>query len=257
MATLWLIALAAGALLLLVSVGLRLITPRLTGFPRLQRVAPRLFIIMLVYVGLFAGLTQYCSLSLASASMSPTLKPGDVLLVNRFAYRAGADSPLRGEVVLFQRPDARRQLFVKRVMAVPGDTISYQGKKLSVNGQQVTLGYVGQASEAAFYGRPPTVVQRWREAVEARRYMVQTVPEAPVLNVDMVADFPQRGNCRYDYNGFTCTVPAGQYFMMGDNRDDSLDSRYWGFVPADLIMGRVTLVWLNTGQPDRMGKRIE
>lgn len=257
MATLWLTALAAGVLLLLTVVVLRLLVPRLRGFPRVQRVAPRLFTAMLVYVAVFVGWTLYCSFNLPSASMSPTLVPGDVLLVNRFAYQGGGDPPRRGELVLFQRPDAQRQLFVKRVIAVPGDTISYQGKKLSVNGRLVTLGYQGQAMEAAFYGRPATLVQRWRESLEGRTYQVQVVPEAPALNVDMVADFPQRGNCRYDDNGLTCTVPAGQYFMMGDNRDDSFDSRYWGFVPSDLIMGRVTMVWWNMQQPARMGTRIE
>ncbi|HWL28506.1 MAG TPA: signal peptidase I, partial [Burkholderiaceae bacterium] len=69
-----------------------------------------------------------------------------------------------------------------------------------------------------------------------------------------ITDFPYRENCDYFGNGVRCTVPEGHYFMMGDNRDNSLDSRYWGFVPDDYIVGRAFFIWMNFGSPSRIGR---
>jgi signal peptidase I len=83
------------------------------------------------------------------------------------------------------------------------------------------------------------------------------VPGQPPVDLAQVQQFANRGNCDYNDDGFSCTVPAGHYFMMGDNRDQSSDSRYWGFVPDDHIKGRAFLVWMNFGDFKRIGNSIE
>jgi len=69
-----------------------------------------------------------------------------------------------------------------------------------------------------------------------------------------ISDYPYRNNCEYLGNGVRCTVPPGHYFMMGDNRDNSLDSRYWGFVPEQNIVGRAFFIWMNFSEPSRIGR---
>ena len=86
---------------------------------------------------------------------------------------------------------------------------------------------------------------------------MMVVPPEPVVNLSQVRQFPHRENCEYNDDGFTCTVPPGHYFMMGDNRDQSADSRYWGFVPDDHIKGRAFLVWMNFGDFKRIGNGID
>ncbi|MFO1234300.1 MAG: signal peptidase I [Rivihabitans pingtungensis] len=72
-----------------------------------------------------------------------------------------------------------------------------------------------------------------------------------------MADFPGREHCQYDERGFTCKVPAGQYLMLGDNRDNSHDGRYWGFVEDKLLVGKAFMVWMNLGEFGRIGHRIQ
>jgi signal peptidase I len=79
----------------------------------------------------------------------------------------------------------------------------------------------------------------------------------PVVQYQVSGDFPFRDNCTYNEHGFKCTVPAGHYFMMGDNRDASNDSRYWGFVPDRNIVGKAILIWWNLGEFSRIGHFIE
>jgi signal peptidase I len=83
------------------------------------------------------------------------------------------------------------------------------------------------------------------------------VPAQPPVDLAQVRQFADRKNCEYNDDGFSCTVPAGEYFMMGDNRDQSSDSRYWGFVPDDHVKGRAFLVWMNFGDFKRIGNGID
>jgi signal peptidase I len=170
-----------------------------------------------------------------SGSMIPTLYPGDFILVNKFGYGLrcpvgdckliNTGEPKRGDVVVFRYP-ARSQTdsnygndFIKRVVGLPGDHIQYLDKTLTVNGQKIDVQLAGVFPEDG-------LSQRFDEDLTGVRHNILMIPGQPSPNVDLV-------------------VPAGEYFMMGDNRDGSNDSRYWGFVPEKNLKGRAMLIWLS------------
>jgi len=137
---------------------------------------------------------------------------------------------------------------------VPGDLVTYKGKLLTINGKQVPVQSAGYYTDGELnYLRLPSFTEKLGEKAHA----MMIVPPEPVVNLSQVRQFPHRDNCEYNDDGFTCTVPSGHYFMMGDNRDQSADSRYWGFVPDDHIKGRAFLVWMNFGDFRRIGNGIE
>ncbi|MET3512576.1 signal peptidase I [Pseudacidovorax sp. 1753] len=195
-----------------------------------------------------------------SGSMMPTLLTGDLILVNKFTYglrlpvlgtKITEGTPLaRGDVVVFRYPPQPSMDYIKRVVGVPGDEVSYQNKRLTINGQPVskdplpdyfdedTMRYSKQYSEKL-------------GAVD-HRILNDETRRAGLSDAEIMA-FPNRENCRYSVEGFVCKVPTGQYFMMGDNRDNSLDSRYWGFVPDQNVVGRAFFVWMNFGNLKRIG----
>jgi signal peptidase I len=199
-----------------------------------------------------------------SGSMKPTLLVGDFILVNKYTY--GIRIPVlnrkvievgevqRGDVVVFRYPLDPSVDYIKRVVGVPGDKVSYKSKVLSVNGQPVPVQAAGFYTDGELnYLRLPM----FTEKLGARAHAMMVVPTEPTLNLAQVRQFPHRDNCEYNDEGFTCRVPPGHYFMMGDNRDQSADSRYWGFVPDDHIKGRAFLVWMNFGDFKRIGNGIE
>ena len=121
---------------------------------------------------------------------------------------------------------------------------------------------VGVASIEAF--REEGIVEHaaglgpvFREKLGAHDHLMMVVPGQPPVDLAQVRQFAGRDNCEYNDEGFSCTVPAGHYFMMGDNRDQSSDSRYWGFGPDANLKGRAFLVWMNFGDLRRIGKTIE
>ncbi|MET0311073.1 MAG: signal peptidase I [Burkholderiaceae bacterium] len=194
-----------------------------------------------------------------SGSMIPTLRIGDLILVNKYHYglrlpvlntKITEGNPVkRGDVMVFRYPPQPSVDYIKRVVAVPGDEVSYLNKKITVNGQKVPGGAVPDFLDE-------DVMQYFRqfeENVEGRRYRVLNDDRAPAFVAGVKQDFPFRNNCRYSVEGVTCKVPPGHYFMMGDNRDNSLDSRYWGFVPDANIVGRAFFVWMNFGNFKRIG----
>jgi len=103
------------------------------------------------------------------------------------------------------------------------------------------------------YLRLPTYVEK----IGGHNHQIMIVPAQPPVDLAQVRQFAHRDNCEYNDDGFSCTVPQGEYFMMGDNRDQSSDSRYWGFVPDDHLKGRAFLVWMNFGDFKRIGNGIE
>lgn len=188
-----------------------------------------------------------------SSSMRPTLEVGDFILVNKFTYGirlpiiekkiVPLGDPKRGDVIVFRYPIDPSTDFIKRLVGLPGDEVSYRGKRLFVNGQAVPLSVDGSYSYVEGVANFVTT-QRFTETVGSKTYSVAHNPQAPPIG-PVFRQFPFKNNCDYNEQGFTCKVPAGHYFMMGDNRDNSDDSRYWGFVPDDHIRGRAFFIWFN------------
>lgn len=168
-----------------------------------------------------------------SGSMIPSLLIGDFILVNKYEYGLRTPvgyyrftegrSPERGEVVVFRYPLDTRKDFIKRVIGLPGDRIAYRNKRLWVNGEAVT-----QRADGVFPigGAQGGVVERYTETMGDHSYSIVINPRAPARDFEFV-------------------VPAGQYFMMGDNRDGSDDSRRWGTVPERNLVGRAFFIWMS------------
>lgn len=166
-----------------------------------------------------------------SGSMLPTLHVGDFILVNKFTYgirlpvidRKIIDigSPQRGDVVVFRYPPEPSIDYIKRVVGVPGDRIGYYDKVLHVNGEPVTQRDAAQPVQDG-----GVEFLRLPEQLGSHHYEVQWIPQRPSPQGEVV-------------------VPAGQYFVMGDNRDNSKDSRYWGFVPDQNLVGKAFFIWMS------------
>jgi len=174
-----------------------------------------------------------------SGSMMPTLLVGDFILVNKFAYGIRlpvldkkiieVGEPQRGDVVVFRFPKDPTQDYIKRVIGKPGDDVTYRNKKLYVNGtemsQEATGAYSGTDGESRelMHGG----AESFLEQLDTVRHQIITVPGGQVGP------------------DFTLKVPAGHYFVMGDNRDRSSDSRVWGFVPEENLVGKAFVIWMS------------
>jgi signal peptidase I len=200
-----------------------------------------------------------------SGSMIPTLLVGDFILVNKFTYGirlpvinlkvVGVSEPQRGDVMVFRYPENPSLDYIKRVVGLPGDVVTYRDKQLTINGQPVPL----EAQSDFDYvegGLNAVSAKRFRELLDRHDHAILVNPEVPPVQLVGVRQFPQRENCEYDDSGFTCKVPPGHYFVMGDNRDSSSDSRYWGFVPESNIVGKAFMIWWNFSDFGRIGTRI-
>ena len=196
-----------------------------------------------------------------SGSMIPTLLVGDLILVNKYTY--GLRLPVlnerltdgraiqRGEVVVFRYPVQPSVDYIKRVVGVPGDEVAYLNKRLTINGEAVPM-----SPEPDFLDESTMqYYARFDEMLGRREHQIIVNDNVPALNGNP-GDFPHRSSCNYSAEGVVCKVPEGQYFVMGDNRDNSLDSRYWGFVPRENVVGKAFLVWMNFGHLGRIGNRI-
>lgn len=183
-----------------------------------------------------------------SASMLPTLEPGDFIVVNKSGYGLrlpvsgwklwSTGEPQRGDVIVFRYPHDPSVHYIKRLVGLPGDTVAYRDQQLFINGQQVV----------------PTLQDgmRYHEVLGTRPHdILLDVTQAQPYRA--LWAFAHRDNCTYLPNSVTCVVPRGFYFGVGDNRDNSADSRYWGFIPAKNIEGRAFFIWLNLHHPGRIG----
>ena len=194
-----------------------------------------------------------------SGSMIPTLMVGDLILVNKFTYGirlpvinkkiTEGNKPQRGDVMVFRYPPQPTLDYIKRVVGVPGDEVAYINKRLSINGKELPTRELPDFLD--------------RDVMRYFKQFEETLGEQPhraIVNNDVPAfiqgasNFEYKENCRYSVEGVTCKVPEGYYFMMGDNRDNSLDSRYWGFVPDKNIVGKAFFVWMNFGDLSRIGR---
>jgi len=197
-----------------------------------------------------------------SGSMMPTLLVGDLILVNKFHYgvrlpvinRKIVDNhdPARGDVMVFRFPKDPSTDYIKRVVGLPGDEIVFRNQQLFVNGQQVPA---EPLPPPGFYDEEARrYVPEFKEKLGDVEHRILINPQsAQFWKSQEDNQFPFRENCRYSAEGVACKVPPGNYFMMGDNRDNSLDSRYWGFVPDRNIVGKAFLIWMNFGDLKRVG----
>jgi signal peptidase I len=193
-----------------------------------------------------------------SGSMVPTLLVGDFILVNKFEYglrlpvlekKITNGSPLsRGDVVVFRYPKDESVDYIKRVIGLPGDTVSYQNKHLTINGKPVPETPLPDFFDDERIGYS----KQFEEDLDGRKNAILNNAQVPPFVIG-AEDYPFRDNCVYDAQGVTCKVPPGHYFMMGDNRDNSADSRYWGFVPDSDIVGRAFFIWMNFSNLKRIG----
>ncbi len=178
-----------------------------------------------------------------SGSMMPTLLVGDFILVNKFSYGIrlpvlnkkviALDDPQRGDVVVFRYPKQPWIDYIKRVVAVPGDSVSYQNKVLFINGEPVRQTSVGRYTGVGS-GVQMTGAIRSQEDLDGVDHDILVHSRAP--NFAM--------GCNVLRNG-PITVPEGHYFAMGDNRDNSNDSRCWGLVPDENLVGKAFGIWMN------------
>ncbi|MDR3443390.1 MAG: signal peptidase I [Legionella sp.] len=175
-----------------------------------------------------------------SGSLEPTLLVGDFVAVNKFAYGLRAPvlekkiipiaNPKTGEVAVFRWPPDPAYDYIKRVIGVPGDKISYHNKVLTINGQEAKQTFIGYTTDESS-GKP---VSQYKENLKGVEHDIFIRTDMPAVDFDVV-------------------VPEGNYFMMGDNRDDSADSRFWGFVPDSYFRGKAFMVWLSwNGKTDSL-----
>ncbi len=218
------------------------------GEPVLVDYARSFFPIFLIVLLLRAFLVE--PFRIPSGSMIPTLLVGDFILVNKFDYGIRLPvinrkiieigEPARGDVVVFRYPEDPSTPFIKRVVGLPGDHIAYRGKRLFINGEPVTYdpagSFVGVKSAVMHTGAEKLV-----ERIGDEGHDIIVTPRA----------------YSFDWEG---QVPTDSYFVLGDNRDNSRDSRFWGFVPNENLIGRAFIIWMNWDKgPDlkRIGTSIE
>lgn len=192
--------------------------------------------------------------SVPSSSMHPSIPIKSYMLVEKWGYghygthgmqflsRPVSSSLRRGDVIVFDYPLAPERQFVKRLVGLPGDKVSYLDKRLSINGKEVLTVAAGLITELIPENGSTTQFAAWEESMEAGTHKVQTRADRPPL-MGPIRSFTGRERCEYEDRGFTCSIPDGHYFVLGDNRDNADDGRYWGFVPERMIVGKVLKVF--------------
>ncbi len=167
-----------------------------------------------------------------SGSLEPTLLVGDFVAVNKWAYGIRLpvwekkiitiSHPKTGEIAVFRWPPEPTYDYIKRVIGVPGDHVTYHNKVLTINGQEMKQTFLEYTTDES----SGNTVSKYQENLSGVEHDIYVRPDVPAVDINV-------------------TVPAGQYFMMGDNRDDSADSRFWGFVSDEYLRGKASLVWMS------------
>ena len=192
-----------------------------------------------------------------SGSMMPTLLAGDYILVNKFIYGLrvpilnntfiNINKPSRGDVFVFHYPPQPSIDYIKRVVGLPGDRISYQDKQLTINGKKLDIQDVGNY-EYVMTGLNIMTAKQYKEQLGSVQHSI--------LIHDIVGNYDADAIGSKFANNEEIVVPAGHYLAMGDNRDNSSDSRVWGFVPEQNLVGKAFFIWMNFDQGSRIGSAI-
>ena len=205
---------------------------RLAETPKLVAEVKSYFIIIAVIFGLRSFVVE--PFQIPSGSMLPTLKIGDFILVNKFEYGLRlpvtntvlipTTEPKRGDVVVFKYPLDPSLNYIKRLVGLSGDKISYRNKELTINGKKVSKDLLAKLSISLNPSKEP--VQVFEENLGGVKHEIYN-------------------SYRFTPHEGEWVVPEGHYFVMGDNRDNSADSRFWGFVPEENMKGRAFYVWMH------------
>jgi len=200
-----------------------------------------------------------------SGSMIPTLHIGDFILVNKFTYGirlpvinqkiVALNNPERGDVMVFRYPENPSLDYIKRVVGLPGDIVEYRNKRLWINGVEQEQVFKEDFNYIET-GLNFVHTEKYVETLGGHQHELLVNPERPTLHLSSVAEFDGRENCQYAHEMVRCKVPQGHYFMLGDNRDNSRDSRYWGFVSDSQIVGKAFFIWMNFSELKRVGSLI-
>lgn len=194
-----------------------------------------------------------------SGSMIPTLQVGDLILVNKYVYGIRLPvvnrtvlelgHPRRGDVMVFRYPHQPSQDYIKRVVGLPGDRVDYRDHTLTINGVPVPMREI----EPYF---DPGRVQSYKQDIETLGSVEHRVifNEGDGTPIHPALQHTNPEACVYSAGGVACTVPPESYFVMGDNRDNSEDSRFWGFVPDRNVVGRAFFIWMNFSNVGRIGR---
>lgn len=189
-----------------------------------------------------------------SGSMMPTLLAGDYILVNKYVYgirlpilnntlvKMGA--PKRGDVFVFHYPPEPSIDYIKRVVGLPGDSIQYQDKRLTINGKALDTQYMARY-DYVLSAHDEVGAEREINVSASRLQEQLGTVKHDILNHDLINQYEADALGDKLMRGETITVPAGHYFAMGDNRDNSSDSRVWGFVPEHNLVGKAFFIWFN------------
>lgn len=204
--------------------------------PKLVEYAHSFFPILLIVFILRSFLIE--PFRIPSGSMKPTLLEGDFILVNKYTYGLrmpllgkeflAVGTPKRGDILIFRYPKNTSIDFIKRVVGLPGDKIRYENKTIYLNGKPLAQSYVGTNLDSDQNGQLHEV--KWfNEQLDQKNHAIYVHNDSgrPMEEI---------------------TVPPGHYFVMGDNRDNSEDSRVWGFVPESLILGKAVMIWMSWDQ---------
>lgn len=184
-----------------------------------------------------------------TGSMQPTLYAGDMIIANNWSFgfrypllntrifSQPGDGVNRGDIAIFKYPMDPKINYIKRVIGLPGDTIDYKNKQLTINGVPLKYENIGNAKE------PPSDLFLKEFMIDKngqeRSHLIQNAPF--ITHADRGVN---NGNFT-NFLRFPITVPKDSYLMMGDNRDNSLDGRFWGFVKDDQLLGKANFIWMN------------
>jgi signal peptidase I len=218
-------------------------------------------IVVTLIMALFGITFVMRSVNVPTGSMQNTIYSGDFLLVNKFIFGYSGGLSLngvtphrdikRGDIIVFKFPQGEEQNYVKRVIGMPGETIELRGHRVYINGKELPETRVIAENDPEDDGRRQIISEQKADQATYKAYYNSSSDYVTAEREDDPQDLPQYNNGRYKFYeneahygiGAPFKIPENCYFAMGDNRDNSLDSRFWGPVPRDYIIGRPLFVY--------------